>query len=242
MAFLTEPPSQPAIRAPLVIWSLIAVFVGIEISRELFWSGASDAVFQHYGFVPARYSQAWLAAHPGAGGSLLDRVLPFVTCTFLHGSLLHVGVNSIWLLAFGSVVARNMGPVRFLAFFFTCAVAAAAFDLAMRWGSPDPAIGASGAISGMMAAGIRMAGFNGRADRDDHTFRPLTDRLVISFTVFWMIANLAAGLAGFGTEPGQTIAWQAHIGGYLAGLLLIGLVYHPARQAPPEDEFPTAAA
>ncbi|HTQ13772.1 MAG TPA: rhomboid family intramembrane serine protease [Rhizomicrobium sp.] len=240
MAFLTEPRSQPIFRAPAVIWLIIAVIVGIELSREYLWLKDTDVIFAQYGFVPAHYAAAWRAAHHFHAG-LFGQLLPFLSYNFLHGSLLHVGANSVWLLAFGSVVARNLGTARFLAFFFLCGVVAAGFYLALNWGSPDPAIGASGSIAGMMAAGIRMAGLNGLADRDDHVFRPLTDRLVLSFTLFWMLANLVAGLLGLGAEPGQAIAWQAHIGGYLAGLFLIGWIYQPARSGALEDEIPPPA-
>ena len=221
MAFLTEPRSQPAIRAPAVVWLLIALIVGLEIGREYVWPGSSDAIMLRYGLVPAHFSPAWAALHPAEAGSWFDRALSLVTFNLLHGSFLHVGVNALWLLAFGSVVARRLGTPLFLIFFVLCGIAAAALHLALNWGSLNPVIGASGAISGLMAAGIRMADFRGAAiDQDVEVLRPLTDRMVLSFTMVWTIANIAAGLTNLGVEAGQTIAWQAHIGGYFAGLLL----------------------
>jgi membrane associated rhomboid family serine protease len=224
MAFLSDPQSEPAISAPAIVWVLIASIVGIELSREFLWSGASNAIFEQYGLVPLHYSGAWIAAHhPG----VIALAAPFVSSVFLHGGLLHVGINSIWLLAFGTIVARRLGTPLFLLFFLICGAAGAAAFVAMDWGANDAAIGASGAVSGLTAAGIRMLG--SRRPRTDVTapLLPLFSRLVIGFSLFWVAANLLAGLTGLGAGPGvvENIAWQDHLGGYFAGLLLIGPFY-----------------
>ena len=82
--------------------------------------------------------------------------VPLVSHMFLHGGFLHLTVNCLWFLAFGPIVARRYGTAMFLLFFFVCGVAGALTYLAFNWGSPEPVIGASGGISGLMAAGIRM--------------------------------------------------------------------------------------
>ena len=82
--------------------------------------------------------------------------MPFVSYMALHNDVTHLAVNSLWLLAFGPVVARRFGAGLFLLFFLICGVAGAATYLALNWGSPEPVIGASGAISGLMAAGLRL--------------------------------------------------------------------------------------
>jgi membrane associated rhomboid family serine protease len=226
MAFLSDPRSrEPAISAPAVVWLLIAVMMGIELSREFLWAGVSRTIDVEYGFMPALYSNAWLAAHGIGSVSAFDRAIPFVSYMFLHGGFAHVAVNSVWLLAFGAIVARRLGPALFLLFFLVCGVLAAAAHLALNWGSDAPMVGASGAISGLMAAGMRMldmtAPWNRRTDRP---LAPILSRQVLSFTIFWVAANVLAGLTGLGAGPGvQLIAWQAHLGGYAAGLLLIGL-------------------
>jgi membrane associated rhomboid family serine protease len=223
MAFLTDPRSrEPAISAPLVVWLLIAVLVGIELSREFLWAGASQTIFVEFGFMPALYSNSWLAAHGVNSISAFDRAVPFVSYMFLHGGFAHVAVNCVWLLAFGAIVARRLGPVLFLLFFLVCGVLAAAAHLALNWGLNAPMVGASGAIAGIMAAGIRMLDMAARGA--DRPLAPILSRQVLSFTVFWVAANVLAGLTGLGAGPGvQLIAWQAHLGGYAAGLLLIGL-------------------
>ncbi len=239
MAFLSDPKSEPAIRAPLSVWLLIVLLVGIELSREFLWSHASDSIFINYGFLPTRYSHAWLMANHVDPGNWLQRAIPFVSYMFLHGGLMHVGVNSLWLLAAGTIVARRIGTPLFLVFFLLCGVLAAASYLAVSWGSDDPMVGASGAISGLMAAGLRlMSASSSFAQRDGGPLQPIFSRQILSFSAFWILANAAAGFTGLGAPPGagpQVIAWQAHIGGYIAGLLLIGLFYRPD---PPPDEVP----
>ena len=107
-----------------------------------------------FSFLPARYDHAWCSRWPGPGGAAAD-VWTFVTYAFLHGDWVHLGINAIWLLAFGSAVAWRFGPLRFLAFSAICAAAGAALHLAFHWGEMLPVIGASAALSGHMAAAIR---------------------------------------------------------------------------------------
>ena len=99
---------------------------------------------------------AFLAAHNADPGGWLERAIPFVSYMGLHNDLTHLAINSLWLLAFGPIVARRFGGFLFLLFFLVCGVAGAATHLAFNWGSLVPVIGASGAISGLMAAGLRL--------------------------------------------------------------------------------------
>lgn len=215
-------PRQPFLRAPGVVLWLIAVLVGAHALRVLVFSHEeADALFVTYGFVPARYSSAFLAAHLYDPGTAFERALPFVTYIFLHGSFVHVLINSVWLLAFGPIVARRFGAVVFIAFFLVCGVAGAVAHLLCNWGSMAPVIGASAAVSGLMAAGFRMLPLAPQQGRQD--LAPILAPRVLVWTVLWVAVNVVAGLTGLGTGGGvQLIAWQAHIGGYAAGLFLAG--------------------
>jgi membrane associated rhomboid family serine protease len=147
---------------------------------------------------------------------------------------MHLIVNSVWLLPFGSAVARRFGAIRFLAFFAVTAAAGAALHLATHAGEQYPMIGASAAISGTMAAAMRFAfqrggplGLMGRADENAYRVPaiPLRDVLfdarVVLFLVVWFGINLLFGVGSLSMTGGeQPVAWQAHIGGFLAGLLL----------------------
>ena len=122
---------------------------------------------------------------------------------FLHGNYTHVGVNSLWLLAFGPIVAKRLGTTKFLLFFLFCGIASAALHLAVYFGAVEQVVGASGAVSGLMGAAIRI--FYGRLlfrpvtpEGETPPLAPLLSRPIIGFTAVWLIANFVAGVTGLG--------------------------------------------
>lgn len=219
MAFFHQPGGrQPFLRAPAIVLVLAAVLLAIEALLQFSYRYEQEQLFYQFGFVPARYSHAFLTMHSMNGGSLFDRALPFVSYMFIHADWTHVAVNTIWMLPFGSVVARRYGAFLFIVFFLLCGVAGAALHLALNWGSPSPVIGASAAVSGLMGAAFRMIPEGPYAP-----LHPLYSRIVVIWSVMWIVLNAVAGLTGFGAGPGiHTVAWEAHVGGYFAGLLLAG--------------------
>jgi membrane associated rhomboid family serine protease len=215
------PPREPALRAPASVLVLIGLIVVAHAARVL--SPMSDAIVNRYALDPIVYSAATLKAIGAAAPGWFDLVVPPLSHIFLHAGLLHLAVNSVWLLAFGPVVARRFGAVGFYLFFLACGLGGAIGFVALDWGQDVGAIGASGAISGLMAAAIRMMRLRG----PDEPLEPLLSSQVLIFTAIWLATNLAAGLTGLGaTGPGETIAWQDHLGGYIAGLLLAGPFDH----------------
>lgn len=231
MAFLRETTEkQPFLTAPAVVLGLIAVLIGCHALRVFVFGRESDFVLVTYGFVPARYSHHYLALHGYNPGSAIDQALPFVTYIFLHGSFAHVIVNSLWLLAFGPVVARRFGWLLFLLFFVVCGVAGAAAHLVCAWGSTAPVIGASAAISGLMGAAFRMLPLPSEPGRP---LAPVLSLRILVWSGSWVLINVLVGLTGLGTGGGvQLVAWQAHLGGYAAGLLLSGPFDSIASSAP----------
>jgi membrane associated rhomboid family serine protease len=216
---------QPFLRLPLGVGILAGLLIVLYAAFDFASPLLQDYVLGNYAFIPARYSPAFLAAHNADAGSLIGRALPFVTYIFLHGSWTHVIINTIWLLAFGPVVSRRFGVLRFLVFFFVCGIAGAAVQLTCSWGSPNPIIGASAAISGLMGAAFRLLGRDGGGVFRPQPMAPILSRQILTMSGVWVAVNIIAGLTGLGTPgPGvQLIAWQAHLGGYAAGLLLAGL-------------------
>jgi membrane associated rhomboid family serine protease len=220
MAFLQSTPArEPFLKAPTSVVVLIALLVAAHVGRMMVPADFSEQILNNYAFVPLRYSPHIL--HPE---SVLDRAIPFVSYIFLHADWMHLTFNCLWLLAFGAVVARRFRPTLFFLFFTICGVAAAATYLMFDWNSADGVIGASGAIAGLMGAGIRM--LNAQALR--HTapapdLLPLLSPQVLMFSAVWIGVNLIFGLAGL-SIAGEThaIAWQTHLGGYFVGLLLAG--------------------
>ena len=232
MAFLHSGPArQPAFNAPLVVLGLIAALVAAHGLRMALPAAQSDALIARYAFVPARLLFA---------GPLWDKAVPFVSYMALHGDWAHVGINSLWLLAFGPIVARRFGAPLFLLFFLACGIAGAALFLAFDWGGTNPVVGASAGISGLMAAAIRLLPRHfSWAQPAEAPMAPLLSRQVLSFSAVWVVLNMVAGTLGLGLAPeGQAIAWQAHLGGYFAGLVLASAFdrLRPRALAPPLDE------
>jgi membrane associated rhomboid family serine protease len=237
MAFLQEPERQPFLRVPAVTAGLILVLIVAHVARTMVPPALSNTIIVEYALFPARYSHAYLTAHGLDPGSLWDRAIPFFSYTFLHGNYTHLFVNCVWLLPFGTITARRFGAATFLLFFFVCGALAAATHLFANWGSTDYVIGASGAIAGTMGAGFRIiapinaqdlqtfaASVSGQA-RFQRPLAPIYSPRILVWTAVWLIINLVAGTSGLGGAPGtgpQLIAWQAHMGGYIAGLLLAG--------------------
>ena len=214
MAFLqSAPPREPFLHAPPSVLWLIGALVLAHIARILAPAPIPDDILLRYAFDPASYSVG-----AGSGGSIA-LAIPFVSYMFLHADFVHLSLNCVWLLVFGSIVARRYGTGLFFLFFIVCGIAGISVYLALNWGSPERVIGASGGISGLMAVGIRMYRWPG--PKGAHSLAPILSSPILLFTGLWIATNLLAGLTGFGGEGEiHQIAWQAHLGGYFAGLFL----------------------
>jgi membrane associated rhomboid family serine protease len=221
------PAREPFFRAPKVVLILIAVLVLIHFALQLVnesWLNWSHYAFS---FIPARISGD--VPYPAIWGS---QVWSFLSYAFLHADMMHLFFNCLWLLVFGSVVARRLGSYRFLMLSGVSAIMGAAATLLTHWGDGAHLIGASGAVSGMMAAAIPLMYGRGLQlgdtyRRDIATVRPLraleilTDRRALFFTAVWLAVTLFSGASGWtGASFVQEyrIAWEAHLGGFIAGL------------------------
>jgi membrane associated rhomboid family serine protease len=226
--------SEPIFNVPAAVIALVVMCVVVHVARVYVLTDDEDLNFLlTFAFIPARYDHSLAGVDALPGGWAAD-VWTFLTYAFIHGDITHLGVNTVWLLPFGAAVARRFGTIRFLAFFAVTAAAGAGLHLATHWGAVQPMIGASAAISGFMAAAIRFAFQRGgplslfRA-ADEEAYRvpaaPLTvalrDVRILAFLAAWFGVNIVFGLGSIAI-PGleQAVAWQAHIGGFLAGLIL----------------------
>ena len=227
-------PSTKAINAPPIVLGAIAAFVAIHVYRG-FLSGVEDLnVILTFGFIPARYlSYDGGSAGLLPGGALAD-IWTFVTYNFLHGDWLHLIVNSFWMLAFGSVVARRIGAIPFVVFSLLCAAAGAFLHLYLYWGEVVPMIGASAAISGQMAGAVRFifarpsnlfqaSRMEPQHLRAESLMQVLRNPRALIFLGVWTALNVFFGINSEAL-PGadNTIAWEAHLGGFFAGLILFG--------------------
>ena len=227
---------QPVFNLPSIVTIVAVVLIVIHLLRVYALTAEQDRwVMLWFSFLPVRYE---------FDGSLLTpegwpaKIWTFVTYALLHGDFTHLFVNVLWMAAFGSALARRFGSLRFVLFSVVCAIGGAALHLVFFWQDPVPVIGASAAISGHMA-GVARFGFvpGGPLDGRLHighdakwgmpahsivdTFR---DRRALIFLGVWFAVNFLFGIGG-GTILGEgvSIAWQAHVGGFVAGLLLFRL-------------------
>lgn len=237
-------------NVPAVVVVTIGALVLVHAVRIYWLTPADDkTLLLLFAFIPARYDASLLAQMSWPGGWPAD-IWTFVTYAFIHGDWSHLGLNAVWLLAFGSAVARRFGAFRFLAFFAITAAAGAGAHLITHSGDLWPMAGASAAISGYMAGALRFAFQAGgplalmRAGHEAGyriPAAPLTSALrdprVLVFLAVWFGLNFLFGASNFSlVDDGQSIAWQAHIGGFMAGLLLFPLFDPVGRHPPARDD------
>ncbi|HHN66097.1 MAG TPA: rhomboid family intramembrane serine protease [Nitrospirae bacterium] len=203
---------NPTNRFPYVTIAIIVVNTLVFLV-ELFHPGGMQAFVYRYGAIPREL----LGFSTGA-------LLRVVTSMFLHGGLFHIGGNMLYLWIFGNNVEDRLGHLRFLVFYFT-AGAVAAFSHALSAPSSEiPMVGASGAIAGILGAYLLLY-----PHAKVHTlifFGFFIEIIRIpAFVVigFWGIIQIFSGIMSKGLAAQTGVAWFAHIGGFLFGLLTIKL-------------------
>ena len=146
MAFFQDqrPSREPFLNAPATIFWLIGVLVAAHVIRVMLPAPWPRYLLFEFAFIPARYSEAALTAGGIPAPGLAGQVIPFVSYMFLHGDYTHLAVNSLWLLAFGPIVAKRLGTTKFLLFFLFCGIVSAVVHLAVYFGAAEPVVGASG--------------------------------------------------------------------------------------------------
>jgi membrane associated rhomboid family serine protease len=227
-----QPRRERMLNVPAAVVVLLAVLALVQLVLMFALTPEQTTEFLLlFAFIPARYDASVLPDLAWPGGWAAD-VWTFVTYALIHADLSHLLFNAVWLLAFGSPVAQRFGPLRFMAFMALTAAAGAAVHLVTHFGELLPMVGASAAISGAMAAATRFVFQHGgplefwrdRTEACRVPAAPLADSLrdarVLAFLAVWFGINILFGVFSVGM-PGveQAIAWQAHIGGFLAGLL-----------------------
>lgn len=211
-----EKQSEPAIRSPAIVLGLIFLFIVIHLIR-LADPALDEFILVGMGFYAGSPWWSW------------------VSYALLHGDWAHLAINSFWMLAFGSVVAQRMGVWRFVLFSAICAAAGAW----PYWYGHEQAllVGASAAISGQMAGAVRLIYAGGAMPgpgRDDlRHVRALSlpelfrNRQALIFLGIWAGLNLLFGAGNFSADADAQIAWEAHFGGFIAGLMLFGVFDGP---------------
>jgi len=248
-----DAPREPILTLPsaLAAYVLLIALIHLRVLLPAEWEAWTIDAF---GFIPKRYDTTLLnVAFPGGAGA---KVWTFVTYSLLHANLSHIGFNVLWLLPFGSALARRFGALRFFLFMAVTAAAGALAHLITHEHALAPMIGASASVSGTMAASMRFAFVKGsflsfsRGDAEAAAkvpalslWRALRNGRVLAFVAIWFGVNIIFGVGSIaiGMGEGQSVAWQAHIGGFVAGLILFALFDPiPRGQGLGDDDATTA--
>jgi membrane associated rhomboid family serine protease len=231
-----ESPREPILTIPGAMTALLVIMFAIHGVRALLPLAVDQEVIWLFGFVPARYDASVMAGQ--FPGGFAASVWTFLTYSLLHADISHIVFNMLWMLPFGSALARRFGAARFFVFLAVTAIAGALAHLATHQHEVAPMIGASAAVSGAMAAAIRFAFQRGsflslrRGDAEMAArvpalplLRALRNGRVLAFLGIWFGLNFITGIGAItiGGASAQSIAWQAHVGGFIAGLLLFSL-------------------
>jgi len=201
-----RPAREPVFNAPWQAVAVVALIVGGYWVQTLF---PVDAVVEAYAFMPANLVPGrWETA---------------ITSIFLHGNWAHALMNGAFALAFSAPLARLFGPkvegaLLFFGFYVLAGVLANLGFAAAHPGGHEPVVGASGAVSGLMGAAARLIGGGGRPG-------PMFSRTVVGMGAAWIAINLLIAVFGGAILPGAGgagVAWEAHIAGFVVGVLMIG--------------------
>lgn len=260
---------EPILNLPRAVTAVLGLILAVHALRVFVLSDESDLrMLLDLALVPARVTAALdlggadailrdLATAGGSPAEVAQRtafarylvtdpeVMPwtFLSYAGLHGSWAHAILNSVWLAAFGTPVARRCGTLRFAAIGLVSIAAGGLLHYLIDPNGIAPLIGASAGVSGLMAAAARFvfaprpAGRPGLAMLDPPwaPLQPvgalLRNRPAALFLAIWLVTNLVFGLAATPfLGDSSAIAWDAHLGGFLAGFLLMPLF---DRRTPP---------
>jgi membrane associated rhomboid family serine protease len=229
-------PIRDSVRSesvPVVTRGLVLVNAPVFLMELTFRGVAREKLFYLFGLVPARFT------HPGWAESVgfpVHNYWPLITHQFLHGGWFHV-ISNMWaLLIFGDNVEDRMGLFRFLIFYLLCGVAAGLTQMFSSPNSTIPSVGASGAIAGVLGAYLLLFPRARVEVVMPIWFYPFFFELpAVLYLGFWFLSQLFSGTMAL-ANPNQVggIAWWAHVGGFVVGMLLCGLFVR--RRSKPQAE------
>ncbi len=222
----------PARRPPLVNYTLIALNI-LAFLWEVGLGGRLDMAIQQLGVVPARFIEV--------GG--VGQWMTIFSSMFLHGGVWHIASNMLALWIFGDNVEDRMGSFRYLVFYLICGVAASLAHIYLSPQSTIPSVGASGAISGVLAAYLVLY-----PTASVYTLFPVfffwVEVVRIPALIYlgvWFLSQLVNGLFALGAATFQStggVAWWAHVGGFVAGLLLVRFFQRPQPRRYADEYWP----
>jgi membrane associated rhomboid family serine protease len=219
--------SFPWVMLTILVLNVVAFIFELGVSD----TGSLDNLFLSAGVVPVEFTRGLAVGPPPPFGITWTTLF---TSMFLHGGFLHIASNLLYLFIFGDNVEDRLGHGRFLIFYFVCGIVAGLTHIAVNAGSNIPSVGASGAIAGVLAAYLVL--FPHAQVRTLIFIGPivLVPRIAAAFLiVFWFATQFLSGITSLGATSEQTsgVAVWAHIGGFIAGLVLV-LLLRPRPRRP----------
>ncbi|MFO7727112.1 MAG: rhomboid family intramembrane serine protease [Desulfonatronovibrio sp.] len=213
--------SIPKVFKPYMVWTIIALNV-LVFMYTLGLGPMNLARFFHlFGVVPLRLTQPELAVAAGYPDS---GYYTLITHMFIHGGYLHIILNCWMLWIFAANIEDVMGPLRFLLFYVVCGAGALIVHIALNLNSQVPVVGASGAIAGVMGAYFLLYPHSRVITFIPIFFIPyIIEVPALIFLGVWFVFQIvsALGMNMFGTGSG--VAWWAHAGGFIIGMVILRL-------------------
>lgn len=209
----------PARNPLIMIWLLLITNSAVFLFELMMPEPVREQFFYYFGMVPARYSHPEWAV---VMGFAVDDYWPFLTSMFLHGGWFHI-IGNMWTLwIFGDNVEDRMGPAKFLLFYLVSGVIAGLVHWFMNPDSTVPAVGASGAIAGVLGAYFFLYPHARIIAMVPIFFWPFFFELpAITYLGFWILSQIFSGTLSLALpEDVGGIAWWAHVGGFIAGAAL----------------------
>lgn len=200
---LSAQEAGPLFNIPPVTGSLLALIIAVHIIvSQALSPDQANFILSHFGFVPDKYSSGTIDPYMVAAP---------ITHMFLHGGWMHLAMNSLMLMAFGSGIERWLGSRRMLTLFFVSGLFGVGLHYLLNMHSVFPMIGASGGLSGFFAAAIIMLN---RGQRE------MGGRFgILPFALLWI--GISIGFGMLGGPSGDMVAWAAHVGGFIGGFIVM---------------------
>ena len=208
---------NPSYSTPVVVYALIAINVVVFLHQMSLGRGL-DGFFQLYAVIPQQLTASFNGIPVNQP---VPEILTLITSQFLHGGLMHIGGNMLFLWTFGDNIEHDLGHFKFLLFYITCGVLAGLTHWFFGMQSGVPTVGASGAIAGVMGAYIIKY-----PKAKILTLLPLlfiftTVRIpAIYFLGFWFVQQAFSSVASLGMPEAGGVAYWAHSGGFIFGAIL----------------------
>lgn len=210
----------PNVHFPFAVVAIIAANLVAFVWEEFQQPQYLYYIFHVYGVVPARFAHPDIATMAGYPDSMIS----LVTYMFLHGGWWHFIANMWMLWIFGDNVEDVMGPPRFVAFYLLCGLCAVGAHMLSDVDSALPIVGASGAVAGVMGAYMVLYPHGRVLTLIPLFFVPLFFRVPsLVFLGLWFLSQILSGVMSFDGAIVQSVAWWAHIGGFMGGVVMIFL-------------------